>query len=196
MPDLTPVSTNTSLNSTRRSPFDEWAADNQTVYAFLTDPSFDAEGSKYLNKMSARLRRRQPLSPEEVCAVTRNIARRIDRDSYLAEAIPSTREAAPSGRTVVEGTVVAVSIRPGFGDDGPDYKMAVDCGYLVWCTVPHTLVQRPESPDLGLTGARVRFSTTLTPRADNPSIATGKAPRSVSLCSLPQPNDLVTRQVA
>lgn len=181
----------------RRSPFDEWMADNAEVVAFLTAEDFDPEGSRYLAQMAAKLSRRQPLTPNEVAAVGRNIVRRVDREQRLAEICAPVGRPAPSGRVVVEGTVREVAIRPGFRAGVPDRKMLVDCGdYRVWCTVPEALVCRPDADDLGLDGARVRFAATLAPRADNPSIAVGKAPRGAALISPAAHSDQLADQPA
>lgn len=184
----------------RRSPFDEWAADNAEVVGFLTADTFDPEGSRYLAKMAAKLAARRPLTPDEVAAVARNITRRVDREQRLAAGsssqVPAGRRA-PTGRTTVDGVVVEVAIRPGFRQGVPDCKMTVDCGaYRVWCTVPQGLVRSPDAPDLGLRGARVRFNATLSPRSDNPSVAVGKAPRSAELVSLPVSGDPALTRVA
>lgn len=168
-----------------RSVFDQWAADNADVVRFLTAEDFDAENSTFLTQLAALVRARRALTPEQVSAVQRNIARRADRARVITTAATKPGERAPAGRQTVEGTVVQVSIRPGFGRERPDYKMTVDCGYQVWCTVPQALILRPEARDLGLTGARVRFAVTLEPNPTNPAVAIGKSPRQVELISSP-----------
>lgn len=176
------------MNTTRtRSPFDEWAADNDEVVRFLTDPGFDPENSRFLADLARQVRRRRPLTPDQAAAVFRNITRRQARARRLSAPVadPAVRETAPQGRVEVEGVVVEVAIGPGFTPDRPDHKMTVDCGYLVLCTVPRALVLDPAADDLGLTGARVRFAVTLTPNPDNPCRALGKAPRRVALVSRP-----------
>lgn len=175
-------------NSRVRSVFDEWAADNAEVVTFLTNPAFDPEDSEFLRDLSRQVRQRRALTPNQVAAVARNIERRRIRAARLTAPVGEggRRGAAPVGRVTVEGVVAEVDIRPGYRADALDYKMLVDCGeFTVYATVPQALVRDARAADLGLTGARVRFTATLSLIPEQPSRAIGKAPRRVELISAP-----------
>lgn len=184
--------------STRRPEFAMWAADHADVVAFLTAPRFDPERSDFLADVAAQVRDGSPLTGDQVGAVRRNIARRADRAARLAALSELTedgerRQTAPTGRVIVEGVVTDVAVRPGFNANQVDYKMVVDCDFLVWCSVPQALVLRPEAPDLGLVGAVVRFAVTLSTYPDLRCAAIGKAPRQARLISRPPSGDSTTR---
>lgn len=191
--------TNTARLATAGSLFQRWAAGNAEVVAFLTTPDFDPEGSRFLARMVSKVNLGRALTPTEVAAVERNIARHHDRAArFTTPQAPTGGPLAPTGRLTVEGIVVEVAIRPGFRASSPDLKMTVqaDAGYPVFATVPQALVQDPDAEDLGLTGARVRFTAALSPSPDNPHVAIGKGPRGVALLTLPPSGDPPLTRVA
>lgn len=160
------------------SGFTQWAEDHADVMRFLTDPNFDTQGSRFLRDMMAMVGRRQALSPAQVDAVRRNIARTAARQAASTED-GTGRGVAPTGRVTVEGTVTGVDDEPGYRRE-IDHKMTVDTGeYVVRCTVPAALVALHQTG--GLVGRRLRMNATLTSAPATPWRAVGKAPRGVEL---------------
>lgn len=185
--------------STSGSLFDQWAASNTEVVAFLTAARLDTEGSPFLARMAAKVIGHRALTPTEAAAVERTIARNADRSARLTSPqVPTDGPLAPTGRFTVEGVVVDVAVRPGFRADRPDYKMTVqsDAGYPVFTTVPQALVQDHDAADLGLMGTRVRFTASLAPSPDNPRVAIGKGPRAAALITQPVSGDPPLTRVA
>ena len=90
-------------------------------------------------------------------------ARQVEWDAEKAEAAD-----APTGRTQVEGEVVATKWVDG---RFPAFKMMVkaDTGYRVWVTVPEA-IEAVEKGD------RVRFTANLTQSDDDSTFAFGKRP--------------------
>lgn len=193
------MTTTTTRSTTTRSLFDEWAAGNAEVVSFLTAPDFDTQGSAFLARMTRKVNLGHALTPTEVAAVERTISRRADHAARFAVAeTPAGAPLAPTGRITVEGVVVEVVTRAGFRADFPDYKMTVqaDAGYPVFATIPQALILRPDTDDLGLAGARVRFIASLSPSPGNPHVAIGKGPRAAALLSPPPSGDPTLTRVA
>ena len=160
--------------ATRQRRLDKQVADQQARIAPFAAAhpelwaALDAADGGFLCSIADSVRKFGELTDKQFAAAEKAVTQQAERTAEKAEAAD-----APTGRTQVEGEVVATKWTDG---RFPAFKMMVkaDTGYRVWVTVPSQL-DTPERGD------RVRFTATLTQSDDDPTFAFGSRPAGAEL---------------
>jgi hypothetical protein len=137
-----------------------------SVFFILSDISDNVRRYGEISEKQAALVSKLLAQVEE--AEARMVAREAANAALVAKGV-----SAPSGRIVVEGTVVAQKSVE--GDYGVTFKMLVltDAGWKVWVTEPSSI--NPTKGD------RVRFTATITPSSDDVLFSFGSRPSKASI---------------
>lgn len=166
----------------RRSEFDDWAEQHADVVEFLKSSDIDND---FIEDMRRSLSRWNTLTERQSAGVRKFIegAKRRAEEAKRRAVEAANAGPAPEGRITVEGEVVMVRDYPSAYTDTLDYRMIVrlDNGARVFGTVPKSLQGRLLSVEayengFWLTGVRVRFDATVTPKTGEPTFGFFKRP--------------------
>ena len=140
-----------------------------SVFSIILDISIRVNHYGEVSEKQAALVSKLLVQVEQ--AEARMVAREAAQAALVAKGV-----AAPSGRIVVEGTVVAQKTVD--GDYGVTFKMLVlaDEGWKVWVSEPSAI--NPSKGD------RVRFTATLTPSHEDVLFAFGSRPSKASIITV------------
>ncbi|GAC1521668.1 MAG: hypothetical protein NVS3B1_06180 [Marmoricola sp.] len=164
--------------ATRAERVARFLADNPALVPLTERPRSEVvAGSEFLSDIGDKILQGVELSPRQIEAAIRVHAQQIEfaqrkaaRDAEEAAAkAAGLIEPAPTGKTVVTGTVLTTKLQE--SQYGNTWKMLVkdDRGFKVWCSIPVAIADAAKD-------MRVTFSITLEPSKDDPYFSFGKRP--------------------
>lgn len=161
-----------------------WAAAHADVVTFLT--TADIAWSDFLTDLADQLDDRGELTPGQVEAVRRNIARQAERDAKRAADAARPTVPVVAGKGVeVTGEVIKVDVKDNpYAYNSNRVVMTVrdDRGFAVWGTVPGSL--RDEVSLTELVGRRVRFTANVEASDRDETFGFFKTPRRAEVLDL------------
>lgn len=166
--------------------FEEWAADNRDVVAYLDTSDAWSDMIRDFQNMVAD---HKPLSDRQAAVVRKCIARKAEADARRARLDAAPRTTPELGQQVIEGEILSYNQKTGFRGK-LEHKLTIECGgFRVYMNMPRSIAPTTYTAiewqefTRALRGRRIRTTVTLAPtfRNDDPSFVLGKAPSKTTL---------------
>lgn len=154
---------------------EEWQAAHPDEYDFL-EQAYEHGHNEFHSSLWRRLLRDGVLTDRQLEALQESMQREAGREAARAEEQQMPAAPVIEGRIEMEGRVLGVKSQESRW--GSTLKMLVrdDRGFKVWSTVPDGLLDG----DGPLRGARIRFTATVTPSAEDETFGFCKRPTRAS----------------